>query len=229
MENTNKVACLIIHGFIGNINDIKSLDGYLREKGYDTSCPKLKGHTGNPKDMKTANYTDWIRSAEEDLIELMKKTDKIVIIGFSMGGLIAMDLGYKYDLKALVTINTPIYYWNFKMILSNIIRDIRKKEWLYLNRYLKAKKAAPITSLINFLRLLNNTKAKIGKLTWPFLIIQTKDDDTTRIKSADYIYNNISSENKEINYYDKGGHKVLVSQYKEEIIMDVESFIRRLR
>lgn len=228
MENTNKIACLIIHGFIGNIDDIKSLDDYLKEKGYYTSCPKLKGHTGNPKDMKTANYIDWIRSAEEDLIDLMKKTDRLVLVGFSMGGLIAMNLGRKYDLEAIVTINTPIYYWNFKMILSNIMRDIRKKEWLYLRRYIQAKKDAPIISLINFLRLLNNTKAKIRNIKCSFLIVQTKDDDTTRLKSADYIYNNISSKDKKIKYYDKGGHKVLASQYKEEVIMNIETFIKNL-
>lgn len=107
-------SCLIIHGFGGGVNEVKILADYLTDKGYVTSCTKLKGHTGNGKDMLDANYNDWISSAEEDLKKLMETTRNIVIIGFSMGGLIAVNLACKYNIKAIITINTPIYYWNLK-------------------------------------------------------------------------------------------------------------------
>lgn len=226
MENNSELACLIIHGFAGGTFQIKPLNEYLRDNGYITACPKLKGHTGNPKDMKKANYKDWIASAEEELLILMKKTDKIAILGFSMGGLIAVNLACKYDIKAIVTINTPIYYWNFKMVLLNIYDDIKNKKLNYIKRYIRAKKSSPLISMINFLHLLNITKTKLSNIKCPFLILQTKDDDTTRLKSADYLYDNISSKDKEIRLYDKGGHLVLVSQDKDEVMMDVEEFIR---
>ena len=80
--------------------------------------------------------------------------------------------------------------------------------------------------MINFLYLLNSTKTKLSNIKCSFLILQTKDDDTTRLKSVDYIYDNIRSEDKEIRLYDKGGHLVLLSQDRDEVIMDVEEFIR---
>lgn len=227
-EKNEKLGCLIIHGFAGSIEQIESLDKYLNNKDYITSCPKLKGHTGNPNDMKNADYKEWINSAEEALLKLRKKTDKIVIVGFSMGGLIAINLANKYDIKAIITINTPIYYWNLKMVFKNILHDIRNRRLYYIKRYIQAKKAAPLISLINFLKLLNETKAKLSNIKCPFLIIQTKDDDTTRVKSADYIYENINSKDKIMKFYDKGGHLVLVSHYKEEIFKDVEEFIGKL-
>lgn len=81
-------------------------------------------------------------------------------------------------------------------------------------------------SMLNFLHLLNSTKPKLPAIKCPFLIMQTKDDDTTRLKIAYYIYNNIKSEDKSINFYDKGGQLVLVGNYKDKVIMDIEEFIR---
>src|SRR5690554_2212581 len=182
MKNNDKIGCLIIHGFSGGVFQIKPLEEYLNGKGYITSCPKLKGHTGNAKDMKNADYKDWIASAEKELTILMEKTDRIVIVGFSMGGLIAVNLACKYDIKAIITINTPIYYWNLKRILLNICDDIKNKRLHYIKRYIDAKKSSPLISMINFLRLLNSTKPRLSNIRCPFLIIQTKDDDTTRLK-----------------------------------------------
>lgn len=224
-EKNEKLGCLIIHGFAGSIEQIKSLDKYLNNKDYITSCPKLKGHTGNPNDMKNADYKEWINSAEEALLKLRKKTDKIVIVGFSMGGLIAINLANKYDIKAIITINTPIYYWNLYRVGCNILDDCKNRRTNNIKRYLKAKNASPAISMLNFLRLLNSTKAKFSDINCPVLILQAKDDDTTKVKSTNYIYDNIKSEEKEIILYEKGGHQVLLSPYKDKIIIDIEKFL----
>ena len=100
-----------------------------------------------------------------------------------------------------------------------------KKELSNCKRYINAKKSAPIISMINFLHLLNNTKIKLPKIDCPLLILQTKDDDTTRLKSSDYIYDNISSVDKRITLYENGGHQILSSKYKEKVLMDIEEFI----
>ena len=74
MKDNDKLGCLIIHGFGGGIYEIKSLDDYLIEHGYITSCPRLKGHTGNYRDMKSTDYKDWIASAEEELINSFRRS-----------------------------------------------------------------------------------------------------------------------------------------------------------
>lgn len=225
MMNNEKLGCLIIHGFGGGIFEIESLADYLTDRDYIVACPKLKGHTGIGKDMKTADYKDWINSAEAELVKLMEKTQNIAIIGFSMGGLIAVNLACKYDIKIIVTINTPIYYWNLYRVGLNIFDDCKNRRANNIKRYIMAKNASPAISMINFLRLLNSTKTKLADINCPFLILQTKDDDTTRLKSTNFIYDNIKSAEKGIILYEKGGHQVLSSSYKEKIIMDIEKFL----
>lgn len=228
MQN-DKLSCLIIHGFDGGVYEIITLSDYLTDKNYIAVCTKLKGHTGCGKDMKGTNYKDWISSAEDDLTELMKTSQNIAIIGFSMGGLIAVNLAEKYDIKAIVTINTPIYYWNIHRVFSNLLDDLKSKELINFKRYINAKKASPMISMLNFLKLLKITKPKLINIECPFLVLQTKDDDTTKLKSAKYIYNNISSIDKEIILYDKGGHLVLISDYKQNAIVEIEAFLEKFK
>src|SRR5690554_6482409 len=114
---SKKTKCLIIHGFGGGLHEIKPLAEYLTNFNYDVVCPVLKGHSASRRDMKKATYTDWIDSAESELLKLMKTGDDVLLIGFSMGGLIAFNLACKYDIKAIVTINTPIFYWNLFQVL----------------------------------------------------------------------------------------------------------------
>ena len=180
----NKHGCLIIHGFGGSIYEVESLASYLVEKGYEVACPHLKGHTGKRQYMKNATYEDWIDSAKIELLRLKEKTEDIAIIGFSMGGLIAVNLACEYDIKTIVTINTPIYYWDFKRILFNLMEDIRHRSFNNIKRYMEAIKNSPIAAMYNFQLLLKQTKPKLKQIDCPFLIIQAKDDDAVREQSV---------------------------------------------
>ncbi|SHI45583.1 alpha/beta hydrolase [Lutispora thermophila] len=228
MENS-KVGCLIIHGFGGSIYEVEPLAEYLAKEGFVVSCPQLSGHTGRIQDMKKATYEDWISSAEEELLKLKERADDISIVGFSMGGLIGVNLACKHDIKALVTINTPIHYWNLNRVFLNLIEDIKNRKTDNLQRYMRARKNSPVAAMYNFLLLLNQTKPLLCNVKCNVLLIQAKDDDTVRMKSVDYLYEYLSSENKKIKYYDKGGHQILRSQSADEVITDVTSFLKSLK
>lgn len=225
----SRTGCLVIHGFGGGIHEIETLADHLKEEGYQVACPRLKGHTGNRIHMKKATYQDWIASAETELIRLRQKTDDVILIGFSMGGLISVNLACKYKVRAIVTINTPIYYWELKRVAQNIAEDVKYKKSEHIRRYLSAQKASPMVSMLNFLKLLNMTKTKLNKIDVPFFAAQAKDDDTVKIKSASYIMENISSDYKQVRYYERGGHLILKSHTAPKVINDVEDFIDSLK
>lgn len=221
------IGCLIIHGFGGNFEEVRYLAEYLKKQGYNVSCPSLKGHTGIKGDLAGVTYSEWINSAEEDLVKLKEISEKVFIVGFSMGGLIGINLCEKYDVEGLVTLNTPIYYWDIKNIVSNVITDFRTKDFQNIKRYMNSSGKFPISALYNFRRLLSITKNKIAKVKCPMLIVQARDDDTVRVTSAKYIFDKINTE-KKLNYYDNSGHVILTSPSAKQVSEDVESFIRNL-
>lgn len=218
-------GCLIIHGFGGNVGEVKFLAEYLKSRGFNVLCPSLKGHTDIKKDLVGVVYNDWIKSAEDELIKITEKSKKVFIAGFSMGGLIGLNLCEKYDIDGLITLNTPIYCWDIKKILCNIIDDIKNQKINNIKRYWLSSRKYPISALYNFRRILRITKPKINKIKCPVFIVQSINDDTVRKKSAKYIFDNISSKDKELKYYENSGHVILKSPIAEEVSEDVEIFL----
>jgi len=203
--------CLVLHGFGGGVHEVANLADKLEKSGFIVSCPTLHGHSGDMKEFGNSTCEDWIESAEADLELLESDGSKTAVIGFSMGGLIAANLAERHDLSSVVMINTPIYYWNIPQVISNLVDDLKGRKLENTRRYLQAKRNSPIPSMIQFLRLLRASKPKIREIGCPVLVIQARDDDTTRISSASYIYSHVGSDRKSLRYLKEGGHVVLNS------------------
>lgn len=223
-----KIGILIIHGFAGNIGEIEPLNNYLIDKGCITLCAKLQGHTGKRKDLAKANYTDWINSAEKSLIKLSSQCEKVIIIGFSMGGLIAVNLALKHEISAIITLSTPIYYWDMKRICFNIASDFKTRKFKNLSHYTKAAIRIPFLAMLNFKILLIKTKPLFKQIKYPIFIAQGLLDDTVHHCSADYIHSNVASEQKMVKYYNNSNHIICHSEDNEEVFNDVFIFINKV-
>lgn len=223
-----KIGCLLIHGFGGSVYEVSPLAEYLERKGYGVICPALKGHTGRKEDLRGITYHDWLDSAEMALMELLESHDHIFLIGFSMGGLIAINLASKYNVSGLITINTPIYYWDFKRIYLNIVHDLRNKEYTNIHRYMKSSGNTTLSALFHFKLLLTRTKPIIRNVKCPLFVTQALDDDTVRKQSARYIHERMSGKRKKLRFYDHGGHLILRSSSASKVMEDIWAFINEI-
>ncbi|NTW72439.1 MAG: alpha/beta fold hydrolase [Eubacteriaceae bacterium] len=226
MRESQKTKCLILHGFGGGVHEVEPLAKALLDDGYEVFCPTLKGHSGTRKEMTEATYQDWIDSAEKILLESNEPNDKFVIIGFSMGGLIAFHLASKYPFKNIVTINTPTFWWNLNRVFLNLIDDLRNRKAANVRRYLQAKNNSPVRSMIQFLLLLKKIKPELEKVNCPILVIQAEDDDAVRLKSVGYIMKNVKSKQKKVRFIEHGGHLILLSPAAEQVTTAVKDFLK---
>ncbi|ABO50537.1 carboxylesterase precursor [Desulforamulus reducens MI-1] len=201
---------------------------YLRGKGYHVVTPTLAGHQCPPKQLKKVTFLDWIHSAECELKGLLSAGYQASIVGFSMGGLIGIQLAQKYPLQALVNLSTPIYIWNMKQITHNILKGIKNKDHRRINQYIFQVSQTPINAALNFKILLSKTKPLIPLIKTSHLIIQGLQDDTVNFKSANYIYQRSSAKHKELFYLDKSGHLICCDLEKEQVFLIVESFLGKL-
>ncbi|WP_038260851.1 alpha/beta hydrolase [Peptoclostridium litorale] len=224
----NKTGCLLVHGFGGGHYEIDGIVPHIEKSGFIVRRASLAGHTGKRKDLRNGGYAQWIESAEKELEKLMEECENVHVIGFSMGGLIGINLALKHKISSITTINTPVYYWDIELIVKNITNDIKKGEYLNIKRYVKSSGKFPIKALLNFKILLKKTKKRMPLVKTPFLVIQSVDDDTVRKTSSNYIYDNISSRVKSLEYVEGGGHQVLQSEYKHEVGTLIEEFLRRV-
>lgn len=222
MNREKKIGILLLHGFAGSRDEVRPLYECLQGENYLIEMPCLTGHEGEKAKLAKAHYEDWILDAETSYLRLSEKCEKIMIVGFSMGGLLAVNLCH-YNPTALITINTPIYYWNPKIIVENLYREPRT----YLKKYVSASLSKPITALTQFQKLLTKTKPIFQKVECNALVIQALDDDTVHCKSADDIYHHLRG-NKEIYKLNHGGHIIFQSENSEEVCSTIKLYLNQM-
>jgi carboxylesterase len=214
-----KMGILLLHGFAGNPDEVGPLREFLAERGYRMECPLLPGHGETKSELSKTSHEDWILAAEQAYHRLSKECESVVAVGFSMGGLLAANL-WNYKLKGFVTVNTPVFYWNPKIIAANLFSDFGR----YRKKYLDASTDKSLSSLVEFLRLLAKTKPMFGNITCRTLVVQALDDDTVHYKSADYILKKVRAE-KTVCLLPKGGHMIFYSKSGSEVCKAIERFL----
>lgn len=242
LESQPKI--LLIHGFGGGVHEVQPLADDLVAQGYQVACPVLAGHAplGGRVDrriLSRSKWTDWVEDAH---MELQQNDSDVVVIGFSMGGLIAFQLASRQladsqtansltgtpKIRSIITINTPIYYWNLLQVAKNLLDDLRHISLDHTKRYLRAKGNSPIPAMLEFLKLLQNTKSLLPQINCPALILQAKDDDTVRLTSVNYLLSHLGSSQKSAKFIGRGGHLILHSDQASEVMQIITEALQKM-
>ena len=213
---------LLIHGFAGGRHEVSPLGEFLRHSGYTVVMPKLCGHEDTRAALSESTYGEWIASGVEAYEALARECGDITVIGFSMGGLVAVQLYQKHRYDRLITINTPIYPWDVSRAFRNLRGDFRT----HARRYLANGSKISMAATAQFLRLLSATKPLFSTIECPCLIFQAQDDDTVHRKSADFIHDHVRGEKKAVPLAN-GGHHVLLTDGIGHIAPRILEFITR--
>jgi esterase/lipase len=216
---------LIIHGFNGNPDELGYLNKYLQEKGFDTRTVLLAGHGDTKKALRKSSHTSWIGSAEAAVKELTQEYEHINLIGFSMGGLICANLASMPGIDKIVFINTPIYFWNLKIILNDVVKSVFNRNFEKIAYYKKSVLGVSVKSSVDFLRILAKSKQAFKNIQNQSLIIQCKNDESVHFKSAGYIKKKIG-DNAELKYYNGGCHQVFDDIALRDLVCgDIHTFL----
>lgn len=222
------IGIIIVHGFGGDTKEIKPLSEKLELLGYNVSTPLLTGHTGLKNDFKKASYLDWIRDVENAYLTLKDNVDEIILIGFSMGGLLSFQVAKKYKVKGVITLNTPIYVGNFLIYLKKFIYNLVRLKFYKLTAFYKSIKRFPICAYLNFNKLLKETKKILPEIQCDILINQAIHDEVVRHKSANFLHDQINSKNKKLMFYKKSNHLIFQSEVAQDVIIDLVKYIETL-
>jgi carboxylesterase len=230
------IACLLIHGFSGSPPEMRWLGSYLAERGIRVEGVRLAGHGTKPEELKSLTWRDWLKSASEGLERLSRNGRNVAIIGFSMGGLLGLHLcaAYPAQITRIVTISSPIYFRDRRIHLIPMVRHVIR--WHRIRkpsantdpeahtRYVSYRRY-PLVAVDHLLDLMRTTRKVLPTVHTPVLIMQGLHDGVVHPKSAQYIFSRISSEQKELVWWENSGHGVIFDSEREEVWRTVWEFI----
>lgn len=231
-------GCLVLHGFTSHINSVAGIETILKNQKIPYRFPILKGHGTQVEDLKGTNYDDWYSDAENAFLDLSKESEKIIIIGHSLGALLAMELAarYRHKVAGVVALSIALKFVDPLVIFSPILSRIfdywtmpprlsnKELEEQFNDNYDKMATDAFVSFYQNTFRVKN----LLSFVKAPALIVHSKKDKVTSPISSKTAFDSISSKDKEIVWLEESNHDILLDVEKDALVKHIESFISRV-
>ncbi|MDA3128733.1 alpha/beta hydrolase [Aliibacillus thermotolerans] len=230
VKHKETIGCLCLHGFTGSPWELEPLAERLKQKyHWLVYTPVLPGHEAIEQ-LKEASYKNWILKADIALQELLNRCEKVFVIGFSMGGLLATYLAARYQVEKLVLLGAAAEYFNAGQLMKDVVHLVeygikgQMKEHPYY-RFLHDKIKTPVRALTQFQKLVKTITPFISTVQIPVFIGQGVEDGIVPKKSAIFIYEEMNQTIRQLHLYQESKHFLLYDKNREQVMNDVETFL----
>lgn len=98
----NASGALLIHGFPGSPAEVRPLGQALNALGLAVRAPLLPGFGQDIESLPHRTHEDWLRCVADAYQALRSECDQTFLIGFSMGGSLALQTAERYGADALI-------------------------------------------------------------------------------------------------------------------------------
>lgn len=210
---------------------------YLHAQGYTVLGIRLFAHATQPDDMLRARWWDWLACVEDGINFLKGCTQKINVMGLSMGAILSLIAAARYPVAGAVSISAPY----------DLPPDPRIKllKWLHFIHPREAKGESdfhnkdaekdhvdypyiPTRSVIELFELIKVMRASLPDISVPVFLAQSHGDKSIPPDSLDEIYNHLGSVPKEKMWVDDSGHVVVREPERDRVFNAVNEFLKKI-
>lgn len=251
-QNGSNTAILLLHGLTGSPFEMHQYGKMLSSEGYDVFCPVLPGHCEDAEGLKGHTWQEWKNFTVNQFDELASKYDKVYISGLCLGAVLALAVAQERDnVAGIIGLSTTLYLdgwampW-FKFLIPVCLFSVFKLFYLFPEtdtRGIKCeavrKKIAkmqeksggaldcyPMLCVVELLKVSAFVRKRIKKVNTPILLLHSVQDDLTSVKSAEFVYNNISSTDKKMIKLEDSYHVMTLDNEKKLVAEKTLEFIK---
>jgi len=102
------LGAVVLHGFTGTPASMYGLADAIEADGFDIEVPRLPGHATHIDDMLATRWADWRGAVEDAYRSLAERVDRVVLVGQSMGGTLALSCALDHPEVAGVLAINPL-------------------------------------------------------------------------------------------------------------------------
>jgi len=243
LGDPSKPACLLIHGFTGTPKEMRWMGEFLNQQGYTCLGIRLTGHATDPEDMIRSRWTDWAASVEDGYSLLRGLTDNIFLMGLSMGGVLALLMSTRLNVRGVVAMSTP-----YKLPDDPRLRHIEliakavsfmpknndepgaswfdKEAWKDHISYPQN----PVRSIGELNKLLKEMRTALPQINVPVLLMHSKNDTYVLPENMELIYADLSNVmDKTKLYITESSHVIPRDASRERVFRSALEFIQRIQ
>lgn len=237
----SRTGVLLIHGFTASPQALHELGLRLRQAGFSSVAPLLPGHGTTVDDLNRTSWETIQAAAEAALLELAEHVDRVIIVGESSGGSVALRLAAAHPdlVDGVVTVGgslifpqdwllrrlTPLYRWIKPAVRKLHRADIKDRSALETR---VAYGYIPLHALNSMLHYNTAARADCPRVRAPLLVLQALHDHAVAPASADVICDTTSSTYKKVIWYPESYHIILIDLEKEQAFRDILDFVRMI-
>lgn len=233
-----KVGVLVMHGFTSDVHCVDSLVKPLDAADLPYRFPILRGHGTRYQDMEGVTAADWYEDAENALLDLYKEVDNVIVVGLSMGGLVALELAARHrDKVAGVALVAAALRFADPMAFMTPMISKFIKFWpspkAYNDETLAAKENRnyPKFATSAFASLWDYSQRMTNMLSFvkaPIVILQSHKDQVVNPQAAKIIHDKVTSKDKTLVWFERSGHEMLLDLEADLATETVMTFVKRI-
>lgn len=228
---------LILHGFTGSRATVAPLVPVAEALHMPWSLPQLRGHWTRPEDLQGVSYQDMLADALVAFDKLRAEVDQVAVVGLSVGGKIGLDIATRRSLAALAVIVPAMRYVNPLVRFASLIALVQKEfaggdphggfsDPRYaegINNYDRF----PTATFLSVLRAAPGIQKRLPQITVPTLVIGARHDKVVKPAASQLVYDRVGARDKELVWFEKSGHEMLVDCEGPQVCARIEAFLRR--
>lgn len=240
--NGNRTGVLLTHGFTGTPKEMRWMGEYLnREHGYTCLGVRLAGHATRPKDMVRSRWTDWTASVEDGYNLLRGLTERVILAGLSMGGVLSLLMSTRLEVAGVVAMSAPYQLpaefpaWQIKLMsyFKSYIRKSRETPdagWFDKEAFKEhiSYPLNPIRSAAELEILLARMRSALPKINVPVLLIHSRDDAYVRAENLEKIFASLTVADKTKLLVTGSGHVLTRDAAREQVFAAAAEFLQRV-
>lgn len=228
-------AVLMLHGFTGNSADVRMMGRFLQEKGYTCHAPIYKGHGVPPEVLVHTGPEDWWQDVTK-AYEFLKNEgyNEIAVVGISLGGVFSLKLGYTVPVKGIVPMCAPMYIKSEEVMYRGVLDYAKEYKRLegktpeQIENEMEEFAKTPMNTLKALQELISDVRENVDMVYAPTFVVQGRHDHMINTDSANIIYNEVESIQKELKWYEESGHVITFDKERDQLHEDVYAFLESL-
>lgn len=211
-QRKKKPLVVTIHGFGKNrSSEMDGLCRFLQEHGYDTKQFDIY----DLENSQDADAREWMRRCERQMHEALTENPDIILVGFSMGGVIATHLATIYKVRKLVLVAPAFRYLDFEKVTRSLASAVTGKNRVLVPSQEQTKAFREVVAAY---------RGSIVNVDCPVLIVHGTADEVIDPSSSSEFFRKIPHERKRLIFLEGAHHRVLYDGLMEQtadwIILD---------